>query len=115
ARVGAIFLFISFSSLLSIVGIPAQLKEVKVYASEDSNKHSGAFVFLTSQFFASIPFLFLISISSSLLFCFLMGLRNEFSYLMASVGFCHHFTRYVLEYLIAGIYARDDDAFSWLF
>ncbi|GJZ70391.1 ABC transporter G family member 3 [Tanacetum coccineum] len=82
ARVGAIFLFISFSSLLSIVGIPAQLKEVKVYASEDSNKHSGAFVFLTSQFFASIPFLFLISISSSLLFCFLMGLRNEFSYLM---------------------------------
>ncbi|GJV58043.1 ABC transporter G family member 3, partial [Tanacetum coccineum] len=82
ARVGAIFLFISFSSLLSIVGIPAQLKEVKVYASEDSNKHLGAFVFLTSQFFASIPFLFLISISSSLLFCFLMGLRNEFSYLM---------------------------------
>ena len=106
ARVGAIFLFISFSSLLSIVGIPAQLKEVKVivillllfsafhikidsfkyvmqvYASEDSNKHSGAFVFLASQFFASIPFLFLISISSSLLFCFLIGLRNEFSYLM---------------------------------
>ncbi|PWA90278.1 pigment precursor permease, P-loop containing nucleoside triphosphate hydrolase [Artemisia annua] len=82
ARVGAIFLFISFSSLLSIVGIPAQLKEVKVYISEDSNKHSGAFVFLASQFFASIPFLFLISISSSLLFCFLIGLRNEFSYLM---------------------------------
>ncbi|XP_076909382.1 ABC transporter G family member 3-like [Bidens hawaiensis] len=82
ARVTAIFMLISFGSLLSIVGVPAQLKEVKVYACEDSNKHSGAFVFLTGQFLASIPFLFLISISSSLLFYFLIGLRNEFTYMM---------------------------------
>ncbi|KAK9079116.1 hypothetical protein SSX86_000786 [Deinandra increscens subsp. villosa] len=82
ARVAAIFMFISFSSLLSIFGVPAQLKEIKVYACEDSNKHSGGFVFLTGQFLASIPFLFLISISSSLVFNFLIGLRNEFTYLM---------------------------------
>ncbi|KAI7736337.1 hypothetical protein M8C21_028110, partial [Ambrosia artemisiifolia] len=88
ARVAAIFLFISFSSLLSIFGVPAQLKEVKVYACEDSNKHSGAFVFLTGQFLSSIPFLFLISISSSLLFYFLVGLRNEFSYMMYFVVNC---------------------------
>ncbi|KAJ0663137.1 putative ABC transporter, AAA+ ATPase domain, ABC-2 type transporter [Helianthus annuus] len=82
ARVASIFMFISFSSLLSICGVPAQLKEVKVYACEDSNKHSGAFVFLTGQFLASMPFLFLISISSSLLFYFLIGLRNGFSHMM---------------------------------
>ncbi|KAL8245452.1 hypothetical protein R6Q59_011710 [Mikania micrantha] len=82
ARVAAIFMFISFSSLLSILGVPAQLKEIKIYACEDSNKHSGGFVFLTGQFLGSIPFLFLISISSSLLFYFLIGLRNEFGYLM---------------------------------
>ncbi|KAI3688148.1 hypothetical protein L1987_81857 [Smallanthus sonchifolius] len=82
AKVAAIFTFISFSSLLSIFGVPAQLKEVKVYACEDSNKHSGGFVFLTGLFLASIPFLFLISISSSLVFCFFTGLRNEFNYLM---------------------------------
>ncbi|KAK9079124.1 hypothetical protein SSX86_000794 [Deinandra increscens subsp. villosa] len=82
ARVAAIFMFISFSSLLSIFGVPAQLKEIKVYACEDSNNHSGGFVFLTGQFLASIPFLFLISISSSLVFNFLIGLRNEFTYLM---------------------------------
>ncbi|XP_071711704.1 ABC transporter G family member 3-like [Rutidosis leptorrhynchoides] len=82
ARVGAIFVFISFSSLLSIIGVPAQLNEVKVYACEKSNRHSGGFVFLIGQFFASIPFLFLISISSGLLFSFLLGLRSEFTYLM---------------------------------
>lgn len=58
------------------------LLHLQVYACEDSNKHSGAFVFLTAQFLASIPFLFLISISSSLVFYFLVGLRNEFSYMM---------------------------------
>ncbi|MFS7900749.1 hypothetical protein Hanom_Chr00s136059g01817231 [Helianthus anomalus] len=55
---------------------------MQVYACEDSNKHSGAFVFLTGQFLASMPFLFLISISSSLLFYFLIGLRNGFSHMM---------------------------------
>ncbi|KAM0052723.1 putative ABC transporter, AAA+ ATPase domain, ABC-2 type transporter [Helianthus debilis subsp. tardiflorus] len=81
-RVAAIFVFVSFASLLSIVGVPAQLKEVKVYACEDSNQHSGGIVFLTGQILASFPFLFLISISSSLVFYFLAGLRNGFGFMM---------------------------------
>ncbi|KAF5447253.1 hypothetical protein F2P56_032821 [Juglans regia] len=81
-RVAAIFAFISFTSLLSIAGVPALIKEVKIYASEESNQHSGAFVFLVGQLLSSIPFLFLISISSSLVFYFLIGLRDEFSLLM---------------------------------
>nr|XP_043611040.1 ABC transporter G family member 3-like [Erigeron canadensis] len=81
-RVAAIFVFVSFASLLSIVGVPAQLKEVKVYACEDSNQHSGGLVFLMGQLFASFPFLFLISISSSLVFYFLVGLRSDFSFMM---------------------------------
>ncbi|KAB2038685.1 hypothetical protein ES319_D03G160500v1 [Gossypium barbadense] len=81
-RVAAIFVFVSFTSLLSIAGVPALLKEVKIYASEESNQHSGALVFLFGQLLSSIPFLFLISISSSLIFYFLIGLRDGFSLLM---------------------------------
>ena len=55
---------------------------LQIYTYEESNQHSGAFVFLLGQLFASIPFLFLISISSSLVFYFLIGLRHEFSLLM---------------------------------
>ncbi|XP_031123250.1 ABC transporter G family member 3-like [Ipomoea triloba] len=81
-RVAAIFVFISFASLLSIAGVPCQMKEIKIYACEVSNQHSGALVFLLGQLIASIPFLFLISISSSLIFYFLVGLRDEFNLLM---------------------------------
>ncbi|XVF68527.1 hypothetical protein PTKIN_Ptkin11bG0009700 [Pterospermum kingtungense] len=81
-RVAAIFVFVSFTSLLGIAGIPALMKEIKTYRSEESNQHSGALVFLFGQLLSSIPFLFLISISSSLVFYFLIGLRDEFSLLM---------------------------------
>ncbi|KDP43994.1 hypothetical protein JCGZ_05461 [Jatropha curcas] len=81
-RVAAIFVFVSFTSLLSIAGVPSLLKEIKIYACEEPNKHSGALVFLLGQLLSSIPFLFLISISSSLVFYFLIGLRDEFSLLM---------------------------------
>ncbi|XP_044483525.1 ABC transporter G family member 3-like isoform X2 [Mangifera indica] len=81
-RVAAVFVFISFTSLLSIAGVPALMKEIKIYASEESNWHSGTFVFILGQLLSSIPFLFLISISSSLVFYFLVGLRDEFSLLM---------------------------------
>ncbi|XP_023916477.1 ABC transporter G family member 3 isoform X1 [Quercus suber] len=81
-RVAAVFVFISFASLLSIAGVPALLKEIKIYASEELNQHSGPLVFLFGQLLSSIPFLFLISISSSLVFYFLVGLRDEFGLLM---------------------------------
>lgn len=55
---------------------------LQIYTSEESNCHSGAFVFLLGQLLSSIPFLFLVSISSSLIFYFLVGLRDEFSLLM---------------------------------
>ncbi|XP_024031460.1 ABC transporter G family member 3 [Morus notabilis] len=81
-RVAAIFIFVSFTALLSIAGVPALMKEIKICASEESNQHSGVLVFLFGQLLSSIPFLFLISISSSLVFYFLLGLRDEFSLLM---------------------------------
>ena len=55
---------------------------LQICASEESNQHSGVLVFLFGQLLSSIPFLFLISISSSLVFYFLVGLRDEFSLLM---------------------------------
>ena len=54
----------------------------QICASEEANQHSGVFVFLFGQLLSSIPFLFLISISSSLVFYFLVGLRDEFNLLM---------------------------------
>lgn len=82
SRVAAVFVFISFTSLLSIAGLPSQIEEIKIFASEQSNDHSGAFVFLLGQLLASLPFLFLISISSALVFYFLVGLRDEFGLLI---------------------------------
>ncbi|XP_010253968.1 PREDICTED: ABC transporter G family member 3-like [Nelumbo nucifera] len=81
-RVAAIFVFVSFTSLLSIAGLPSHLTDIKVYTHEEANQHSGAFVFLLGQLLSSIPFLFLISISASLVFYFLIGLRDEFSLVM---------------------------------
>ncbi|KAG4961234.1 hypothetical protein AAZX31_13G305100 [Glycine max] len=81
-RVAAIFVFVSFCSLLSIARVPALLKEIKIYACEESNQHSSTLVFLLAQLLSSIPFLFLISISSSLVFYFLVGLEDQFSLLM---------------------------------
>ncbi|KAI6685840.1 hypothetical protein NL676_031753 [Syzygium grande] len=71
--------------LLPSLALPeyrAHIKEIKIFASEKSNQHSGALVFLFGQLLSSIPFLFLISISSSLVFYFLIGLQDEFSLLM---------------------------------
>lgn len=55
---------------------------IQLYIHEQSNEHSSAIVFVLGHLLASIPFLFLISISSSVVFYFLIGLRNEFSLLM---------------------------------
>lgn len=81
-RVAAIFFFIAFTSLLSIGGFPAHIKEIKVYTHEKSNRHSGAFVFSFGNLFASIPFLFLISLSCSLVIYFILGMRSAFSLFM---------------------------------
>ncbi|XP_027341590.1 ABC transporter G family member 3 [Abrus precatorius] len=81
-RVAAIFVFVSFCSLLSIARVPALMKEIKIYSCEESNQHSSTLVFLLAQLLSSIPFLFLISISSSLVFYFLVGLEDQFSLLM---------------------------------
>ncbi|KAM0885836.1 hypothetical protein ACQ4PT_030088 [Festuca glaucescens] len=81
-RVSAIFVFVSFVILLSVCGVPAHINEIKIYSHEDANQHSGTSVFLLGHFLSSIPFLFLLSISSSLVFYFLIGLRNEFNFLM---------------------------------
>ncbi|KAG2308435.1 hypothetical protein Bca52824_028183 [Brassica carinata] len=61
-RVAAVFVFVFFASLLGIAGIPSLFKEIK--------------------FLGSIPFLFLMSISSSLVFYFMVGLRDDFDLLM---------------------------------
>lgn len=71
-----------FYTCILAVGANLKVFVLQIYACEDSNKHSGAFVFLIGQLLSSIPFLFLISISSSLAFYFLIGLRDEFSLLM---------------------------------
>lgn len=55
---------------------------MQIFFHEQSNQHSGAAVFLLGHLLSSIPFLFLISITSTLVFYFLVGLRDEFSLLM---------------------------------
>ncbi|XP_073355122.1 ABC transporter G family member 3-like [Aegilops tauschii subsp. strangulata] len=81
-RISAIFVFVSFLVLLSVCEVPAHIDEIKIYSHEDSNRHYGTLVFLLGHFLSSVSFLFLVSISSSLVFYSLIGLRNEFSFLM---------------------------------
>eukprot|EP01018_Ginkgo_biloba_P012552 Gb_28881 [translate_table: standard] len=78
-RVAAIFFFISFTALMSIGGFPSHIKEIKVYTHEKKVGHTGAIVFLLGNLFSAIPFLFLISISCSVVIYFLLGLRSDFS------------------------------------
>ncbi|WVZ01316.1 hypothetical protein V8G54_027385 [Vigna mungo] len=63
-------------------GLGHSLSSVVIYSCEESNQHSSTLVFLLAQLLSSIPFLFLISISSSLVFYFLVGLEDQFSLLM---------------------------------
>ncbi|KAL5995174.1 hypothetical protein ACLOJK_025232 [Asimina triloba] len=58
------------------------LQQSRIYIHEELNQHSGALTFILGHFLASIPFLFVISITSSLVFYFLVGMRKEFSLLM---------------------------------
>ncbi|KAF0917953.1 hypothetical protein E2562_021669 [Oryza meyeriana var. granulata] len=81
-RVSAIFVYVSSVILLSVSGVPAHIDEIKIYSHEEANQHSGTMVFLLGHFLSSIPFLFLVTISSSLVFYFLIGLRNEFNFFM---------------------------------
>ncbi|XP_066164546.1 ABC transporter G family member 3 isoform X3 [Oryza sativa Japonica Group] len=81
-RVSAIFVYVSFVILLSVSGVPAHIDEIKIYSHEEANQHSSTMVFLLGHFLSSIPFLFLVTISSSLVFYFLIGLRNEFNLFM---------------------------------
>uniref|UniRef100_A0A0D9ZG40 ABC transporter domain-containing protein n=1 Tax=Oryza glumipatula TaxID=40148 RepID=A0A0D9ZG40_9ORYZ len=90
-RVSAIFVYVSFVILLSVSGVPAHIDEIKIYSHEEANQHSSTMVFLLGHFLSSIPFLFLVTISSSLVFYFLIGLRNEFNlfmYFVATMFMC---------------------------
>ncbi|XP_031483320.1 ABC transporter G family member 3 [Nymphaea colorata] len=81
-RVAAVFVFVSFTSLVSIAGVPAQINEIKIHIYEQSCEHSATGAFVIANLLSSIPFLFLISVSSSLIFYFLVGMRNEFGLFM---------------------------------
>lgn len=80
---------------------------VQIYCHEETNRHSGAMVFLLGHFLSSIPFLFLVSISPSLVFYYLIGLRNEFSFLM-------YFVITVFMCLLANEAAMMIVAYIWL-
>lgn len=79
-----LLLLINFAFLLkdTYVILLKCFPSLQIYASEERNQHSGALVFLVGQILSSVPFLFLISISSSLVFYFLVGLQDHFSLLM---------------------------------
>eukprot|EP00252_Welwitschia_mirabilis_P025204 TRINITY_DN7780_c0_g1_i1.p1 TRINITY_DN7780_c0_g1~~TRINITY_DN7780_c0_g1_i1.p1 ORF type:complete len:725 (+),score=95.54 TRINITY_DN7780_c0_g1_i1:405-2579(+) len=82
ARVAAIFFFVSFASILSIAGFPAHVREIKVFTHEKAKHHVGAIVFCIGNLLATIPFMFLISLSCSAVLYFLLGMRPAFGLFM---------------------------------
>ncbi|GJM97319.1 hypothetical protein PR202_ga14238 [Eleusine coracana subsp. coracana] len=71
-RVSAIFAFVSFVIFVSVSGVPSHIDEVKVN-NLSSNSFYGSFI---------VILFWQCHVSSSLVFYFLIGLRNEFSFLM---------------------------------
>jgi ABC-type multidrug transport system ATPase subunit len=86
-RFGALFFSIAFLSFMSVAGIPAFLEERLVFLRETANGLYGVESYVLSNTLISIPFIFIITISFTLVSYFMMGLQNTASAFFGFVGY----------------------------
>lgn len=86
-RLGAIFFSVAFLSFMSVAGIPAFLEERHVFLRERANGLYGVESYILSNFLVSIPFIFIITISFSLVAYFAMGMTETASAFWVFVGY----------------------------
>ncbi|KAH8962857.1 hypothetical protein BDL97_05G123400 [Sphagnum fallax] len=81
-RTAAVFVTISFLGMLSIVGFPAMVKEVKIIYQEIAQRQTGVSKFIFANMLASIPFLLVLAFVCSSISYFLIGLHPMFTLFM---------------------------------
>eukprot|EP01025_Chloroclados_australasicus_P007707 TRINITY_DN1255_c0_g2_i1.p1 TRINITY_DN1255_c0_g2~~TRINITY_DN1255_c0_g2_i1.p1 ORF type:complete len:648 (-),score=54.65 TRINITY_DN1255_c0_g2_i1:460-2403(-) len=77
ARAAVMFYIVSFLTFMSVAGFPAFIEDMKVFLRERLNGYYGVGVFSIANTITSAPFLFLISILSSLVMYWAIGLNDE--------------------------------------
>ncbi|KAJ3309549.1 hypothetical protein HDV04_005932 [Boothiomyces sp. JEL0838] len=86
-RLAGLFFAVAFLSFMAVAGIPAFLEERHVFMRESANGLYGVGSYVLSNTLISIPFIFIISISFSLVAYFLMGLQQEADRFFVFVGY----------------------------
>lgn len=75
ARAACISYVAGFLTFMSIGGFPSFVEDMKVFGRERMNGHYGVAAFAIGNTLSSLPFLFLISVASTMIVYFLVGLH----------------------------------------
>ncbi|KAL2915623.1 hypothetical protein HK105_204808 [Polyrhizophydium stewartii] len=86
-RLAAIFFSVAFLSFMSVAGIPAFLEVRHVFLRERGNGLYSTAAYLLSDFIVSMPFIFIITISFSLIAYWLMGFQGDAGRFFVFVGY----------------------------
>ncbi|KAJ3272437.1 hypothetical protein HDV01_005506 [Terramyces sp. JEL0728] len=86
-RLAGLFFAVAFLAFMAVAGIPAFLEERHVFMRESANGLYGVGSYVLSNTLISIPFVFIISISFSLVAYFLMGLQQSADKFFIFVGY----------------------------
>lgn len=78
SRAGAMTFMTGFLTFMSIGGFPSFVEDLKVFSRERLNGHYGVGAFVLANSISSAPFLFFISLPTSLVVYYLVGLHPGF-------------------------------------
>ncbi|KAL2644837.1 hypothetical protein R1flu_012424 [Riccia fluitans] len=91
ARIAALFSMVSALSLVAISGFPSVLMDIKVHMHEKEMGYTGVIMYTIGNLMSSALYLFLISVTSTSVGYFLMGLQTAFSpfvYFVVNIFLC---------------------------
>lgn len=77
SRAALLFFVVAFLTFMAISGFPSFIEDMKVFIRERLNGYYGVMAFVVSNTLASLPFIFLISLVSSVCVYFLAGLDSS--------------------------------------
>lgn len=91
ARAACMSYMVGFMTFMSIGGFPSFVEDMKVFQRERLNGHYGVAPFVIGNTLSSFPFLFLISLMSTIITYFLVGFHpgfERFAYFVLSLLAC---------------------------
>jgi hypothetical protein len=80
ARAGVMFFVAAFLTFMAIGGFPSFVEDMRVFSHERLNGHYGVAAFVVGNTLSSIPFLFLIALSSGTIVYFMVKLHTGFGH-----------------------------------